>query len=70
MGLRPHRHHRWTYLDPAAEQPTPQVCHGRHELEQVLRHWAAHGRRAELEEVTTRDWRDRWEALQVAGIRT
>jgi hypothetical protein len=29
----------WTYLDPALEHPTPQVCHGRHELEQVLRHW-------------------------------
>ena len=43
----------WTYLDPALEQPTPQVCHGRQELEQVLRHWAEHGRRAELEEVTS-----------------
>jgi ketosteroid isomerase-like protein len=30
----------WTYLDPALEHPTPQVCHGRQELEQVLRHWA------------------------------
>jgi ketosteroid isomerase-like protein len=26
----------WTYLDPALEHPTPQVCHGRQELEQVL----------------------------------
>ena len=43
----------WTYLDPALEQPTPQVCHGRQELEQVLRHWAEHGLRAELEEVTS-----------------
>jgi ketosteroid isomerase-like protein len=42
----------WTYLDPALERPTPQVCHGRQELEQVLRHWADHGLRAELEEVT------------------
>ena len=41
----------WTYLDPALEQPTPQVCHGRQKLEQVLRHWAEHGLRAELEEV-------------------
>jgi ketosteroid isomerase-like protein len=43
----------WTYLDPALEQPTPQVCHGRQELEQVLRHWAEHGLRAELDEVTS-----------------
>jgi uncharacterized protein len=41
----------WTYLDPSLEQPTPQVCHGRQELEQVLRGWAGHGLRAELEEV-------------------
>jgi hypothetical protein len=38
----------WTYLDPALEHPTPQVCHGRQELEQALRHWAEHGRRDEL----------------------
>jgi ketosteroid isomerase-like protein len=43
----------WTYLDPVLERPTPQVCHGRQELEQVLRHWAEHGLRAELEEVTS-----------------
>ena len=43
----------WTYLDPALEHPTPQVCHGRHELEQALQHWAEHGRRAELQEVTS-----------------
>jgi ketosteroid isomerase-like protein len=43
----------WTYLDPALEHPTPQVCHGRQELEQVLRGWAEHGLRAELEEVTS-----------------
>jgi ketosteroid isomerase-like protein len=45
----------WTHLDPTLEQPTPQVCHGRHELEQVLRHWAEHGLRAELDEVTSSD---------------
>jgi ketosteroid isomerase-like protein len=43
----------WTYLDPTLEHPTPQVCHGRQELEQVLRPWAEHGLRAELEEVTS-----------------
>jgi ketosteroid isomerase-like protein len=41
----------WTYLDPTLEHPTPQVCHGRHELENALRQWAEHGLRAELEEV-------------------
>jgi ketosteroid isomerase-like protein len=41
----------WTYLDPTLEHPAPQVCHGRQELEQVLRGWAEHGLRAELEEV-------------------
>jgi uncharacterized protein len=43
----------WTFLDPVLEHPTPQVCHGRQELEQVLRDWAEHGLRAELEEVTS-----------------
>ena len=54
----------WTYLDPALEHPTPQVCHGRQELEQVLRHWADHGRRAELEEVTSNG------ELVMVGVRT
>ena len=54
----------WTYLDPALERPTPQVCHGRQELEQVLRHWAEHGLRAELEEVTSVG------ALVMVGVRT
>jgi len=49
----------WTYLDSALEHPASQVCHGRQELEQVLGHWAEHGLRAELEEVTSvgeRSW--------------
>ena len=54
----------WTYLDPALEHPTPQVCHGRQELEQVLQHWADHGLRAELEEVTTAG------ELVMVGVRT
>jgi ketosteroid isomerase-like protein len=41
----------WTYLDPSLEQPEPQVCHGRAELENALKHWAEHGFLAELEEV-------------------
>jgi ketosteroid isomerase-like protein len=54
----------WTYLDPALEQPTPQVCHGRQELEQVLRNWAEHGLRAELQEVTSNG------ELVMVGVRT
>jgi ketosteroid isomerase-like protein len=54
----------WTYLDPTLEHPTPQVCHGRHELEQVLRRWAEHGLRAELEEVAASG------ELVMVGVRT
>jgi ketosteroid isomerase-like protein len=54
----------WTYLDPTLEHPIPQVCHGRQELEQVLRGWANHGLQAELEEVA-----DRGERVMV-GVRT
>jgi ketosteroid isomerase-like protein len=54
----------WTYLDPAQKRPTPQVCHGRQELEQVLRQWAEHGLRAELEEVTSAG------ELVMVGVRT
>ena len=41
----------WTYLDPSLEDPEPQVCHGRHELETALQHRAEHGLKSELEEV-------------------
>jgi ketosteroid isomerase-like protein len=54
----------WTYLDPTLEHPTPQVCRGRQELEQMLRHWAEHGLRAELEEVTSNG------ELIMVGVRT
>jgi ketosteroid isomerase-like protein len=54
----------WTYLDPALEHPAPQVCHGRQELEQLLRHWADHGLRAELEEVASAG------ELVMIGVRT
>jgi ketosteroid isomerase-like protein len=54
----------WTYLDPALKRPTPQVCHGRHELEQVLQHWAEHGLRAELDELASSG------ELVMVGIRT
>lgn len=42
----------WTYLDPSFEDPEPQVCHGRQELERMLRRQAQQGLHAELEEVT------------------
>jgi ketosteroid isomerase-like protein len=54
----------WTYLDPTLEQPIPQVCHGRHELEQVLEGWAEHGVRVELEEVAGSG------ELVMVGVRT
>jgi ketosteroid isomerase-like protein len=54
----------WTYLDPTLEHPTPQVCHGRHELEDVLRVWADHGLRAELDEVAANG------DLVMVGVRT
>jgi uncharacterized protein len=54
----------WTYLDPALEHPTPQVCYGRQELEHVLRRWAEQGLRAELEEVASSG------ELVMVGMRT
>ncbi len=42
---------KWTYLDPSLEDPEPQVCHGRHELEAALERQAERGLKAELEEV-------------------
>lgn len=41
----------WTFLDPSAANPPPQVCHGRGELEGALRAQIDHGLHAELEEV-------------------
>ncbi len=41
----------WTYLDPSAADPRPQVCHGRGELETALAQQAQRGLRAQLDEV-------------------
>jgi ketosteroid isomerase-like protein len=41
----------WTFLDPTFEDPEPQVCRGRLELETVLRRQAERGLRIELEDV-------------------
>ncbi len=50
--------------DPTLEHPTPQVCHGRHELEDMMRVWAEHGLRAELDEVAANN------DLVMVGVRT
>jgi ketosteroid isomerase-like protein len=41
----------WTYLDPAVEDPQPQICHGRYELENALQGMLDSGLRSFLEEV-------------------
>ncbi|HEX3721752.1 MAG TPA: nuclear transport factor 2 family protein [Nitrolancea sp.] len=41
----------WTYLDPGFEDPEPQVCHGRHELETALKRQARRNLKSEIEEV-------------------
>ena len=41
----------WTYLDPGLQDPEPQVCQGRHELEAALERRAERGLVSELEEV-------------------
>jgi len=41
----------WTYLDPRQDDPQPQTCHGREELEKALRRQADLGLLAELEAV-------------------
>jgi ketosteroid isomerase-like protein len=41
----------WTYLDPSAANPHPQVCHGRGELAAALAQQAERGLRAQLEQV-------------------
>ena len=41
----------WTYLDPGLQDPKPQVCHGRHELDVALERRAERGLVSELEEV-------------------
>ena len=40
-----------TYLDPAVEDPQPEICHGRGELQTALLHLQDRGLRSYLEEV-------------------
>ena len=42
---------KWTYLDPSLEDPEPQVCHGRHELQHALEAQAERGLKVEIEDV-------------------
>jgi ketosteroid isomerase-like protein len=44
----------WTYLDPSLDDPEPQTCHGRGELETALQRQAERGLQAHLEEVNGR----------------
>lgn len=44
----------WTYLDPAFENPEPQTCHGRDQLQRALERQAGQGLAAQIEEVTAR----------------
>jgi ketosteroid isomerase-like protein len=41
----------WTYLDRSLEDPQPRVCHGRDELDRILRRLADAGLQANLEQV-------------------
>jgi uncharacterized protein len=43
----------WTYLDPSLEDPEPQTCHGRQELQWALQGQANRGLRSELAEVAS-----------------
>lgn len=45
----------WTYLHPSPNDPRPQVCHGRGELQAALAQRAERGLRAHLEEVIGND---------------
>ena len=41
----------WTYLDPAAENPEPQSCHGRDQLKWALQRQAKQGLASQVEEI-------------------
>ena len=42
------------YLDPAVENPEPQTCHGRCQLQRALERQAGQGLAAQIEEITVR----------------
>ena len=41
----------WTYLDPAFENPEPQTCHGRDQLQWALERQAGRGLVSQIEEI-------------------
>ncbi len=41
----------WTYLNPAFENPEPETCHGRQQLQWALRRQAEQGLASQIEEV-------------------
>ena len=41
----------WTYLDPAFENPEPQTCHGRDQLQWALARQAGQGLASQIEEI-------------------
>ena len=41
----------WTYLDPAFENPEPQTCHGRDQLQWALERQAGQGLASQIEEI-------------------
>lgn len=41
----------WTYLDPAFENPEPQTCHGRDQLQWALERQAGQGLVSQIEEI-------------------
>ncbi len=41
----------WTYLNPAFENPEPETCHGREQLQWALEHQAERGLAAQIEEI-------------------
>ncbi len=44
----------WTYLEPAVEDPEPQVCYGRDELRVALiKQGTRHARQAEIEDLVS-----------------
>jgi ketosteroid isomerase-like protein len=43
----------WTYLDPGMENPEPQTCHGRGQLEWAVAHQARQGLASEMEQITS-----------------
>jgi ketosteroid isomerase-like protein len=43
----------WTYLDPAFENPEPQTCHGRDQLQWALERQAGQGLVSQIEEIET-----------------